>query len=128
MELIAHLESSIAGIAGLLKVALEALSILCILMGLLSTIRSAIVQSFRLQDNRFVMLRLLFGSWLALALEFQLGADIISTTIAPSFEALGKLGAITLIRTFLNFFLNKELEAEAKQQAALSEASSFRSH
>lgn len=122
MELIGHLESTLAGFAGLLKVALEALSILCILLGLLSTIRLALVQSFRLQDNRFVLLRLLFGSWLALALEFQLGADIISTTIAPSFEALGKLGAIALIRTFLNFFLNKELEAEAKQQAAIPEA------
>jgi uncharacterized membrane protein len=28
------------------------------------------------------------------------------------FEALGKLGIIALIRTFLNYFLSKELETE----------------
>ena len=49
---------------------------------------------------------------MAVALEFQLGADILATTIAPSFETLGKLGAIALIRTFLNYFLNKELVEE----------------
>ncbi len=122
MTIIQLLETQLAGIAGLLKVILEALSILCILLGLVSTARLAIVQSFVLQDNRFVLLRLSFGSWLALALEFQLGADIIATTIAPSFEALGKLGAIALIRTFLNYFLNLELEAEAELQASITES------
>jgi uncharacterized membrane protein len=61
---------------------------------------------------QFIEIRLCFGSWLALALEFQLGADILNTTVAPSFEALGKLGIIALIRTFLNYFLSKELENE----------------
>ena len=123
MEWIQSIESSLSGVAGLLKVVLEALSILCIFLGLVATIRAAIVRHFRFQDSRFVTLRLHFGSWLALALEFQIGADIISTTIAPSFDALGKLGAIALIRTFLNFYLNKELEAEAKIQATLQESS-----
>jgi uncharacterized membrane protein len=52
--------------------------------------------------------------WLALALEFQLAADILSTTISPSLEALGKLAIIAVIRTFLNYFLTKELETEAE--------------
>ncbi|MDJ0692641.1 MAG: DUF1622 domain-containing protein, partial [Xenococcaceae cyanobacterium MO_188.B32] len=56
-----------------------------------------------------------------LALECQLGADILATTIAPSWEALGQLGAIALIRTFLNYFLNQELEAEAKLQKAMKQ-------
>lgn len=38
-----------------------------------------------------------------------MGADVLATTVAPTFEALGKLGAIAIIRTFLNYFLNKEL-------------------
>jgi len=57
---------------------------------------------------------LTFGLWLALALEFQLAADILSTTVSPSFEALGKLALIAVIRTFLNYFLNKELETESE--------------
>ncbi len=64
-------------------------------------------------------LRLQFGQWLALALEFQLGADILATTLAPTFEALGKLGAIALIRTFLNYFLNKELMEVIEMQKQL---------
>jgi len=62
----------------------------------------------------FSEIRLTFGLWLALALEFQLAADILSTTVSPSFEALGKLALIAVIRTFLNYFLNKELETESE--------------
>jgi uncharacterized membrane protein len=45
-----------------------------------------------------------------LALEFQLASDIIKTTIAPTYEHLVQLGAIAVIRTFLNYFLSKELK------------------
>jgi uncharacterized membrane protein len=53
--------------------------------------------------------------WLALALEFQLAADILSTTVSPSLEALARLAIIAVIRTFLNYFLTKELEAESEE-------------
>jgi uncharacterized membrane protein len=66
-------------------------------------------------------LRLQFGSWLALALEFQLGADIIATTVNPTLQSLGELGLLALIRTFLIFFLQKELEASERQVQAASE-------
>ena len=121
MELIEHLESNLAVIVGLLKFILEATSALCVLLGFVTTARLAFSIFLRFQDYRFVILRLRFGSWLALALECQLGADILATTIAPSWEALGKLGALALIRTFLNYFLNKELEAEAKLQKAMKQ-------
>ncbi|MCC8407859.1 DUF1622 domain-containing protein [Mucilaginibacter sp. UR6-1] len=47
-----------------------------------------------------------------MALEFQLGADILSTAVAPGWEEIGKLGAIAVIRTGLNFFLSRELAEE----------------
>ena len=53
--------------------------------------------------------RLRFARYLAPGLELQLGADILSTAIAPSWDQIGKLGAIAVIRTFLNYFLKKEL-------------------
>ena len=62
----------------------------------------------------FTAIRLTLARYLALALEFQLGADILSTAIAPSWEQIGKLGAIAVIRTALNFFLSKEMEQERK--------------
>ena len=61
------------------------------------------------------MIRLDLGLALALSLEFLLAADIVSTAVSPSWDDLGKLAAITGIRTFLNFFLNKEVDQlEAK--------------
>lgn len=50
-----------------------------------------------------------FAAWIVLALELALGADIIRSAIAPSWEAIGKLGAIAAIRTALNFFLMRDI-------------------
>jgi len=51
-----------------------------------------------------------FAGWLVLGLEFELAADVVRTVIAPTWEELGQLGAIAVIRTFLNYFLEKDLE------------------
>jgi uncharacterized membrane protein len=51
-----------------------------------------------------------FGVWLLLGLEFELAADIVRTAAAPSWTDIGQLAAIGLIRTFLNYFLEKDLE------------------
>ena len=52
-----------------------------------------------------------YGMWLLLGLEFELAADIIGSVISPSWQDIGELGAIAVIRTFLNYFLEKDLEA-----------------
>ena len=55
-----------------------------------------------------------FGVWLLLGLEFELAADIVGSVFSPTWQQVGKLGAIAVIRTFLNYFLEKDLdEAEA---------------
>lgn len=56
------------------------------------------------------ILRLDFGYALVLALEFFLAGDIVRTIISPSWDDLGKLGALVVIRTVLSFFLNKEIK------------------
>lgn len=66
----------------------------------------------------FTDVRLVLGRYLALALEFQLGADILSTTVSPSWDRIGKLGAIAVLRTALNFFLNRELRDAGQRVAA----------
>lgn len=55
--------------------------------------------------------RIQFGSSLALALELLLGADILATAIAPTWDDIGKLAAIAVLRTGLNFFLERELRS-----------------
>jgi uncharacterized membrane protein len=62
-------------------------------------------------------LRLNLGQWLTLALEFELAADILRTGVAPSWNDIGQLAAIIVIRTALNFFLQKEIaRAEERQK------------
>jgi uncharacterized membrane protein len=90
---------------------LEAISIICILLGIVVTAQLTLKLLKRRHRTEFpfIQVRLKFGTWLALALEFQLGADILNTTIAPSNEALIRVTVIAVIRTFLNYFLNKEI-------------------
>lgn len=54
-------------------------------------------------------IRLSLGRTLALALEFQLAADILKTAVAPTWQDVELLAAIAAIRTALNYFLEKEL-------------------
>lgn len=64
------------------------------------------------QFTHYNDIRLTLARFLALALEFQLGADILSTAIAPSWDQIGKLGAVAVIRTALNYFLTREMREE----------------
>ncbi|WP_312162127.1 DUF1622 domain-containing protein [Phenylobacterium sp.] len=52
-----------------------------------------------------------FARWIVLALEFALAADIARTAIAPTWDDIGQLAAIAVIRTALNYFLERDLEA-----------------
>jgi uncharacterized membrane protein len=53
-----------------------------------------------------------FGVWLLLGLQFALAADIVRSVIAPSWNDIGHLAAIAAIRTFLSYFLERDLETE----------------
>ncbi len=112
-----HAEYFLATLARSLKVTLEGISLLCILVGLLKTAQLALVQPrrSRLSVVPLINIRICFGRWLSLALEFQLAADVVNTTVAPSLQALAQLGAIAVIRTFLNYFLSRELTEELAQ-------------
>lgn len=59
-------------------------------------------------------IRIHFGSALALSLELLLGADILATAIAPTWDDIGKLAAIAVLRTALNYFLERELKNSEK--------------
>ncbi|MCX5969182.1 MAG: DUF1622 domain-containing protein [Cyanobacteria bacterium] len=108
---------------------LEYLSVLTVLAGLVATAGGALASfNRRLLRRPSNQARLSFGSWLALALEFQLGADIVSTTISPSGQQhLIQLAVVAVIRTFLNVFLAREISAEEVQErhAILGQGAAF---
>lgn len=66
--------------------------------------------------RRKKMVWMRFGIWLLLGLEFELAADIVRTAISPSWNEIGQLGAIALIRTFLNYFLERDVEKYGEEQ------------
>ncbi len=68
-------------------------------------------------ERRDVWLR--FARWLVVGLTFQLAADIIETSVAPSWDDIGRLAAIALLRTALNYFLERDL-AELREEQSKS--------
>ena len=59
-----------------------------------------------------------FGTWLLLGLEFELAADIVTSVVSPTWQDIGELGAIAVIRTFLNYFLERDLENAERSESA----------
>ena len=73
------------------------------------------------QDRRHVWL--MFARWLVAGLTFQLAADLVNTSFEPTWDELGRLGVIAVIRTFLSFFLDRELADTRDLQRQSREAS-----
>ncbi len=93
-----------------LRLALEAASAIWIAIGFAYAFAGLWVLHFRRDTKSFVAIRLTFSRYLSLALEFQLASDILSTSIAPSWDEIGKLSATAVIRTALNYFLSREID------------------
>jgi uncharacterized membrane protein len=64
-------------------------------------------------------LRREFGSYLLLALEFLIAADIVGTISHPTLEEVAVLGSIVAIRTVISFFLNREMQLAQEHEKAM---------
>lgn len=93
--------------ASYLALMVEGLAVVFIAIGAIEAVWMMIKTS---REGRRKSVWVRFGVWLLLALEFELGADIIRTAISPTWTQIGQLGAIAVIRTFLNHFLEEDLE------------------
>lgn len=71
-------------------------------------------------ERRDVWLR--FARWLVAALTFQLAADIIETSITEDWNSLVRIGVIAVVRTLLNYFLERDLKEMREEQRARDEA------
>jgi len=111
----AHTEDAVVAAVQWLKLGVELVGATIIALGIITAGALLVKALVHRRTADFTSIRLTLARYLALALEFQLGADILSTAIAPSWEQIGKLGAIAIIRTALNFFLSKEMQEERRQ-------------
>jgi uncharacterized membrane protein len=107
-------ESNIVNAVLWLKLTVEMTGAFIIGLGVLTAIWKFALALMPPRVESYNEIRLTLARYLALALEFQLGADILSTAIAPSWDQIGKLGAIAVIRTALNYFLMREMSDERK--------------
>jgi uncharacterized membrane protein len=101
--------------------AAEICCIACIAIGMVKAIIRGLMFAGKPWDvlresRREVWVR--FASWIVLSLEFALAADIVRTAIAPTWDDIGRLGAIAVIRTGLNYFLEKDMEAASRPKEA----------
>jgi uncharacterized membrane protein len=96
-----------------LRLFLEAVGALVIAAGAVRGLMALAATRSAPAEAGFVSIRLTLARYLSLALEFQLAADILSTAISPSWDEIGKLAAIAVIRTGLNYFLGLEIKAES---------------
>ena len=106
------MEEFLHAVAHAVAMAVEAIAIACIAVGALEAVAGSANVVLRRAatdaDRRGVWLR--FARWLVAALTFQLAADIVNTSLSATWEEVGHLAAVAAIRTFLSYFLDRELE------------------
>ncbi|MCC0177957.1 DUF1622 domain-containing protein [Waterburya agarophytonicola K14] len=112
-------EDFLLEIVALLKIAIESIALVILALAIIKAVQELIWRNRRMdREEKLAQVRLDLGIALALSLEFLLAADIVATAVAPSWDALGKLATISAIRTFLNFFLEKEVKELAREKLA----------
>lgn len=99
---------------------INAIALLTIFLGTMEAFFTALWMLFTGRDGyrrRAIWLR--YARWLIAGLTFQLASDIVETSIAPTWDDLGRLAVIAVIRTGLNFFLERDLsEIRERQQGS----------
>jgi uncharacterized membrane protein len=113
------MEEYLVTAVGYLRLVVEAIGAAVVGFGVFATTYRYVLTLVGLREYSNNEIRLYLGRYLALGLEFQLGADILSTAVAPSLDDVILLGAIAAIRTALNFFLSQELARERREVGAV---------
>ena len=97
---------------------IDAIALLVILVGTIEVSLTVARASFKpLGDQVARRAWLRYARWLVAGLTLQLAADIIETSITTSWQAIGRVGAIAVIRTFLNYFLERDVEQQQRESA-----------
>jgi uncharacterized membrane protein len=118
------MEELLTVIANNVALAVETLAVVIVAVGALHALVGILTAILRGQRHpgwgRHIWAN--FGSWLLGGLQFALAADIVRSTIAPTWEQIGELAAIAAIRTFLSYFLERDLADLRRQDTEVERA------
>ncbi|UPA22852.1 DUF1622 domain-containing protein [Candidatus Peribacteria bacterium] len=106
---------TLSTISRLLGEAVGYIGIMIIMYGALMGVWMFAVQIIK-KDRTVSGIRIELGQYLTLGLEFLIGKDIIESLVNPSWDDLGKLGAIIVLRSILTLFLERELMLIKKEE------------
>ena len=104
------MEELLTTVAEYVALSLEAISVLVVAYGGIEAVYRLLRPFQRVTHTTRRDIWLGLVRWLLLGLEFMLAADIVRSTISPDWDDIAKLAAIAVIRTFLNYFLERDLE------------------
>lgn len=99
-------------------VAIDAMAFLVIVFGsveaFVAVLKTLLVSVPDAAERRDIWLH--YGRWLVAGLTFQLAADIIETAITTEWDQVARLAAIAVVRTFLNYFLERDIADVRERQ------------
>ncbi len=97
---------------------IDGLALIIIVAGTIGTFARAIWAMFSSASAGHERRDIWLGQarWLVAGLTFQLAADILETAVTTSWDAVGRLAAIAAIRTFLDYFLERDLGEIRRRQ------------
>ncbi|MBV6627325.1 MAG: DUF1622 domain-containing protein [Rivularia sp. (in: Bacteria)] len=88
-----------------------------LIKGLIIFLRNAF--SFSNSAKMFQESRLQMGYSFSLGLNFLVGGTILRTTITPSWEDIGRLAVIIVIRTVLNYLLLQNIQKPVRKESVV---------
>lgn len=109
------METKLAEVFEVLYIAIGSMGVAVIVWGVVLAVFRLLQLEFSRPKHQSVYreresIRHKFASYLLLALEFMIAADIIATVIHPTFEEIAILASIVAIRTIISYFLEKEID------------------
>ena len=110
------MEALLHEIAHYVALVVEAIAILIIAIGSIQALVNILRGLSRASGMQRRAVWLEFAGWLVAALTFQLAADIVNTSFSPTWDEVGRLATVAAIRTFLSYFLDREVENTRKLQ------------
>lgn len=113
------MEEWLRDIARYIALVIEGVAVFVIACGsvdALLLIARGLISGSRSSEARVIWMR--YAHWLVAGLTFQLAADVVSTTVAPDWSQIGHVAAIAAIRTFLTYFLDRDIERVRSKEMA----------